>query len=70
MKSVKKLLESLAVQEDNHRKKFQQIFENLRESRRWPLVTFKNNATTVLRTIFSEETARLKTRVRPEFSES
>ena len=65
----KKLLESLAVQEDNHRKKFQQIFENLRESRRWPLVTFKNNATTVLRTIFSEETARLKTRVRPEFSE-
>jgi rubrerythrin len=65
----KKLLESLAVQEDNHRKKFQQIFENLRESRRWPLVTFKNNQAKVLSTIFAEETARLKSKVRPEFSE-
>jgi rubrerythrin len=65
----KKLLESLAVQEDNHRKKFQQIFENLRESRRWPLVTFKSNSGTVLRTIFAEETAKLKTKVWAESSE-
>ncbi|MGP8080398.1 MAG: ferritin family protein [Dehalococcoidales bacterium] len=50
----KKLLKSLAQQEDFHRRKFEQIFEDIRKSRSWPVVNFKPDAGQVLKTIFAE----------------
>lgn len=52
----KKLLASLAEQEDYHRIKFEQIFENIRKSRNWPGVDFKVDGGKTLRTIFAMET--------------
>ena len=52
----KKLLASLAEQEDYHRMKFEQIFENLRKSHNWPMVDFKADGGKTLRTIFAIET--------------
>ena len=51
----KKLLESLAAQEDYHRQKFEQIYENIRKSRDWPVVDFKPDGGKTLRTIFALE---------------
>jgi rubrerythrin len=53
----KKLLESLARQEDNHRQKFEQIFENISKTHKWPVVEFKSAGGKTLRTIFVEETS-------------
>jgi rubrerythrin len=52
----KKLLESLAQQEDFHRQKFEQIYENIRKSHKWPVVDFKPDGGKILRTIFANET--------------
>jgi rubrerythrin len=54
----KKLLESLAAQEDYHRKKFEQIFENMRKSHNWPMVDFKPDGGKSLRTIFAVEISK------------
>jgi rubrerythrin len=52
----RKLLASLAQQEDYHRQKFEQIFETIRKSHKWPVVDFKADGGKTLRTIFAEET--------------
>ena len=52
----KKLLESLAQQEDFHRQKFEQIYENIRRARKWPVVNFQPDAGKILKTIFTGET--------------
>ena len=49
----KKLLESLATQEDYHRQKFEQIYENIRKVSEWPVVDFKSDGGKSLRTIFA-----------------
>jgi rubrerythrin len=49
----KKLLESLAQQEDFHRLKFEEIFAKISKSRRWPVIDFKPDAGQVLKTIFA-----------------
>ena len=51
----KKLLASLAQQEDYHRQKFEQIYEAIRKSSKWPVVDFKAGAGKTLRTIFADE---------------
>jgi rubrerythrin len=51
----KKLLETLATQEDYHRQKFEEIYENLRKSNTWPVVDFKSDGGKSLRTIFAME---------------
>ena len=51
----KKLLESLSQQEDYHRQKFEQIFENIGKTRKWPAVDFKPDGGKTLRTIFAVE---------------
>lgn len=51
----KKLLASLAEQEDYHRQKFEKIFENIRKSHNWPDVNFKADGGKTLRTIFANE---------------
>jgi len=50
----KKLLESLANQEDYHRAKFEEIYENIRKTHDWPPVKFKTDGGRTLRTIFAE----------------
>ncbi len=54
----KKLLESLAQQEDFHRQKFEQIYAKISKSNKWPVVNFPPDAGQVLKTIFAEATAR------------
>src|SRR5271157_2333379 len=54
----RKLLESLAAQEDYHRQKFEQIYENIRKSRNWPAVDFKPDGGKTLRTIFAVEISK------------
>ena len=60
----KKLLESLAQQEDYHRQKFEQIYETIRKSRNWPVVDFKPDGGKTLRTIFAEETNNPTTKIK------
>ena len=37
----KKLLESLAAEEDVHRQKFEEIFKDIRDKNAWPKVDFR-----------------------------
>jgi rubrerythrin len=53
----KKLLESLAQQEDYHHTKFEEIYEKIRKTHSWAAVNFKADAGRTLRTIFASETA-------------
>ena len=50
----KKLLESLAEQEDFHRRNFEQIYAKISKSQKWPVVAFKPDAGQVLKTIFAQ----------------
>lgn len=59
----KKLMESLAEQEDFHRQKFKQIYENIRRSRQWPVVDFKSDAGRSLRTIFAKEIDKTESKI-------
>jgi len=54
----RKLLESLAKQEDYHRQKFTQIYEKIRQSRAWPEVDFKIDGGKTLRTVFAKESEK------------
>ncbi len=49
----KKLLESLAAEEDIHRRKFEEIFESIRDKNAWPKTDFKPDGGSNLRTLFS-----------------
>ncbi len=49
----KKLLESLAAEEDIHRQKFEEIFESIRDKNAWPKTDFKPDGGSNLRTLFS-----------------
>jgi rubrerythrin len=51
----RKLLESFAMQEDYHRKKFEQIYETIRKSEAFPEVDFQTDGGRKLRTIFARE---------------
>ena len=48
----KKLLESLAAEEDVHRQKFEEIYNALRDKKAWPEVHFQPDGGKRLRTIF------------------
>jgi len=51
----KKLLESLAQQEDFHRRNFEQIYAKISKSNKWPVIAFKPDAGfKFLKTIFAE----------------
>jgi rubrerythrin len=51
----RKLLESLANQEDYHRQKFEQIYENVRRTHGWTGIGFQTDGGKSLRTIFAKE---------------
>ena len=54
----KKLLESLALQEDYHRKKFEEIYLTIEKNMGWPHVDFVPDKGKTLRTIFSDAMER------------
>ena len=65
----KKLLESLAAEEDIHRQKFEEIFESIRDKNAWPRVDFKPDGGSSLRTLFSRATEQVGKFVRASDSE-
>jgi len=50
----KKLLKSLAAEEDIHRQKFEEIYEAIQSKRAWPVTDFRSDGGKRLRTIFAE----------------
>jgi len=54
----KKLLQTLAAEEDIHRQNFEAIYEALRNKKGWPNITVKH-AGKGLRTVFNESAGRL-----------
>lgn len=50
----KKLLQSLAAEEDTHRKVFEEIYESIRNKRGWPRKAFHTDGGRALRTVFGD----------------
>jgi rubrerythrin len=61
----KKLLRTLANEEDIHRQKFEEIYEAVRSERGWPVTDFKPGGGKRLRTIFSEATKEISSSIKP-----
>jgi rubrerythrin len=56
----KKLLQSLAAEEDIHRKEFEQIYENMRKKQGWPRTELHTDGGAALRTVFADAINSLK----------
>ncbi len=52
----RKLLQSLATEEDYHRRKFEEIFSTIRKKEAWPTTDFRPDGGQKLRTIFARAT--------------
>jgi rubrerythrin len=66
----KKLLQSLASEEDVHRQKFEQLYKAIRSKKAWPVTDFQPDGGKRLRTIFAratEETSRKVKTLTTEF---
>ena len=50
----KKLLQSLAAEEDTHRQKFEEIYNAIRTKKAWPITDFQPDGGKRLRTIFAK----------------
>lgn len=57
----RRLLESLAFEEDYHRTKFENIFSVIQQEQGWPQTDFQPDGGKRLRTIFSEEMSKSTT---------
>ena len=55
----KKLLESLATEEDTHRQKFEEIYRTIRSKKAWPTTDFQPDGGKKLRTIFARATEEM-----------
>jgi rubrerythrin len=55
----KKLLEKLASEEDQHRQRFERIYDAIKEKRGWPKVDFEPDGGRTLRTIFARATEEM-----------
>ena len=55
----RKLLESLAAEEDIHRQKFEEIYSAIRNKRAWPRTDFQPDGGRRLRTIFARATEEI-----------
>ena len=56
----KTLLQSLAAEEDIHRKVFEDIYENMRKKQGWPRAEIHTHGNTALRTVFANAVNNLK----------
>ncbi len=59
----KKLLESLAAEEDIHRQKFEEIYDTIRNKEAWPVTDFQPHGGKRLRTIFARVTEEIGSNV-------
>ena len=55
----KKLLQSLATEEDIHRQKFEEIYRAIRSKKAWPTTDFQPDGGKKLRTIFARATEEM-----------
>lgn len=58
----KKLLKSLADEEDNHRQAFEKIYEVVRNKKGWPEIEFHTGAVAGLKTIVAQATGKITAR--------
>jgi len=65
----KKLLQSLATEEDIHRQKFEQIYNAIRVKRTWPVTDFQPDGGKRLRTIFAQATEEIGSKIKAPASE-
>jgi len=60
----KKLLESLATEEDTHRQKFEEIHSAIRSKKAWPTTDFQPDGGKRLRTIFARATEEIGSNIK------
>ena len=65
----KKLLESLATEEDIHRQKFEEIYNTIRSRKAWPVSDFQPDGGKRLRTIFAKTTEEMDSNIKSLASE-
>jgi len=59
----KKLLQTLAAEEDIHRQKFEQIYESIRQKKVWPAVRLEGDKGRGVRTVFARGIKELGSKV-------
>ncbi len=59
----KKLLQSLAAEEDIHRQKFEEIYNAIRSRKAWPVSDFQPDGGKRLRTIFAKTTEEIDSNI-------
>ncbi len=65
----KKLLQSLATEEDIHRQKFKEIYNNVRTRKAWLVTDFQPDGGKRLRTIFAETTEQMSPKIKTTATE-
>ena len=60
----RKLLQSLAAEEDIHRQKFEEIYDAVRSKKAWPATDFKPDGGKRLRTIFARVSEEMRANVK------
>ncbi len=60
----KKLLQSLATEEDTHRQKFEEIYSTIRSRKAWPVSDFQPDGGKGLRTIFARATEEMGSNIK------
>jgi len=60
----RKLLRTLAGEEDIHRQKFEEIYDAIRNKRVWPIMDFRPDGGKKLRTVFARATEELGSNVK------
>jgi len=60
----KRLLASLAAEEDTHRQKFKEIYDAIRNTKTWPETNFQPDGGKSLRTIFARATAEMGSNIK------
>lgn len=65
----KKLLRSLAAEEDIHRQKFEEIYNAIRNKQAWPVTDFRPDGGKRLRTIFARATEEMGSNIKASATE-
>ncbi len=60
----KKLLESLATEEDTHRQKFEEIYDAIQSKKAWPTTDFQLDGGKRLRTLFARATEEMGSNIK------
>ncbi len=65
----KKLLQSLATEEDTHRQKFEEIYRTIQNRKVWPTTDFQPDGGKGLRTIFARATEEMGSNIKASATE-